>query len=82
MPQVPPAQMAAWITWGLPPHWAKQVWGCPPAWTQAMMHWSSLSQTGFWRHAEAWAQQLAARQLPQAVPSEGHIGGPQRPPLH
>jgi hypothetical protein len=25
---------------------------------------------------------LAARQLPQAVPSEGHIGGPQRPPLH
>jgi hypothetical protein len=47
-----------------------------------MMHWSSVSQRGFARQAAAWAQQFVAMQSPQAEPSEGHIGGPQTPPLH
>jgi hypothetical protein len=59
-------------------HWG----GWPPFFTQVMRHWSSAAQAGFWRQVADWAQHFWARQLPQAVPSLGHMGGPQRPPLH
>ncbi len=54
----------------------------PPFCVQAPMHSSSARQVGLVRHVEAWAQQLVARQSPQAVPSDGHTGGPQSPLVH
>lgn len=65
-------------------HWKKHWPGPPPF----EMHWTkqitSLMQSGSWKQDATWSQQFSATQSPQALPSEGQIGGgpPQVPPLH
>jgi hypothetical protein len=77
------AQIAVWMTMGLPPHIWKHWIGWPPACVHEMMHWSDMRHAGLARHACACMQHFAAMQSKQAPPGEPQLlGGPQTPFEH
>jgi hypothetical protein len=74
-PQLVAAHSTTGINWGdASPHCAKHSGAATPVSMQGRMHANALAHIGSSRHVSVWAQQLAARQLPQAVPSDAQVG--------